>query len=254
MKHSYFDKNKLEGCRIGITGATGELGSALSKKLQEKGAFVIGLTHGSALQLKAQHQGPQEWIQWECGEEQLLQETLKKLDILILNHGVNPKGKQSPADINSALEINALSSWRLIELFEQANLTQNHQDRSREIWVNTSEAEIQPALSPAYELSKRLLGNLVSIYWNNLSNQKRKSIRVRKLILGPFRSKLNPIGVMPSNWVADQIIFQAGLGLNLIIVTPNPLTYIIMPLVELIRSIYTRSLSSLELKEKNSEF
>ena len=39
----------------------------------------------------------------------------------------------------------------------------------REIWVNTSEAEIQPAFSPAYEISKRLIGQLVSFKYSSLT-------------------------------------------------------------------------------------
>ena len=42
------------------------------------------------------------------------------------------------------------------------------EEKARELWVNTSEAEIQPAASPAYELSKRLIGQLVSLRGANL--------------------------------------------------------------------------------------
>ena len=108
--------------------------------------------------------------------------------------------------------------------------------------MNTSEAEIQPALSPTYELSKRLIGQLVSLRWNNLTTDQRKAIRIRKLVLGPFRSELNPIGLMSADFVAGQVIRQANLGLNLIIVTPNPLTYLLMPLTELGRMIYSQLL------------
>ncbi|HGY5537409.1 MAG TPA: short-chain dehydrogenase, partial [Prochlorococcus sp.] len=65
-------------------------------------------------------------------------------------------------------------------------------------------------------------------------------LRIRKLVLGPFRSGLNPIGLMSADLVASQVIRQANLGLNLIIVTPNPLTYLLMPLTELGRMIYSQ--------------
>ena len=61
-------------------------------------------------------------------------------------------------------------------------------------------------------------------------------------MLGPFRSDLNPIGVMSADFVAGQILWQADLGLPLIIVTPNPLTLLAMPLVELGRLTYNRLL------------
>jgi hypothetical protein len=108
--------------------------------------------------------------------------------------------------------------------------------------VNTSEAEIQPALSPGYELSKRLIGQLVSLRWSD-RNKARGSVRLRKLVLGPFKSELNPIGLMSADLVAQQVLIQASWGLSLIIVTPNPLTYLLMPLNELGRSLYNRSFS-----------
>ncbi len=49
---------------------------------------------------------------------------------------------------------------------------------------------------------------------------------------------------MSADLVASQIVQQADLGLNLIIVTPNPLTYLLMPLTELGRMIYSRLLGS----------
>ena len=111
------------------------------------------------------------------------------------------------------------------------------------MWVNTSEAEIQPAVSPAYEMSKRLIGQLVSLRGANLDKNLREHLVIRKLVLGPFRSELNPIGVMSAEFVVRQVLMQVGLGLRLVIVTPNPLTYVLMPLTELGRWVYSRSLS-----------
>ncbi len=235
-------EKKFSSFRIGITGANGELGKALTKKLREEGAFVVGLTHKHVKEEEIKAEGPQEWVKWECGEESALNKTLEKLDILIINHGINPQGRQTPDDLSQALEVNALSSWRLLKHFEKIALRGSEKPQRREIWVNTSEAEIQPALSPGYELSKRLIGQLVSFRWNNLSRSEKEIFKIRKLILGPFRSKLNPIGLMSANWVAKQIIFQAKSGFTLIIVTPNPLTYLLMPLHELCRTIYSKTL------------
>ncbi len=227
--------------RIGITGAKGTLGKALAKKLRSRGALVVGLTHGSIPQQKdnLSDDCPHEWVQWECGKESSLNNTLLKLDVLVLNHGINPQGRQSNNDLNKAIEVNALSSWRLIEQFEKIALSSKATESRREIWVNTSEAEIQPALSPAYEISKRLIGQLVSLRWSNQTKQQRQTLRIRKLILGPFKSELNPIGLMTGDFVSELLIRQIEFGLNLIIVTPNPFTYLLMPLTELLRSMYS---------------
>ena len=85
---------KWDQCRIGITGANGSFGKALTKGLKAKGAFIIGITHGPISE-KQTSEGPQEWVSWQCGKEDSLKQTLEKLDILILNHGINPKGKQN---------------------------------------------------------------------------------------------------------------------------------------------------------------
>lgn len=229
---------RWKGYRIGITGANGTLGRALTKKLRDKGAYVIGLTHRKIPPQQTSKKGPQEWINWKCGEENLLDKILTTLDILVLNHGINPKGEQSPLALNEALEINALSSMRLMNQFEALSIKGNTTSKSCEIWVNTSEAEIQPALSPGYEISKKLIGQLVSLRWSNV-NKEQKKIKIRKLVLGPFFSELNPIGIMSADFVASQILNQVEFGFNLIIVSPNPLTYFLIPLNEICRSIYS---------------
>ena len=226
------------GRRIAITGAGGSLGTALSRALRQRGAEVIGLTH-RPVSSEDDPLGPDRWVRWRCGEEEQLDPCLIEVDILVINHGFNPQGDQDPETVNQALEINALSSWRLMQRFEHiaANAPR---EQPRELWVNTSEAEIQPAVSPVYELSKRLIGQLVSLRGAQLSQAQRQRLCIRKLVLGPFRSDLNPIGVMSADFVARQILVQAYLGSRLIIVTPNPLTYFLMPFNELGRRLYSR--------------
>ncbi len=235
-------QTKLTSLRIGITGARGALAKALIKKLRSKGAYVIGISHTNETNEDTSETSPNEWLLWECGKEEKLDKTLLKLDILILNHGINPKGKISAIDLNEALEVNALSSWRIIERFENLGNNQDLISTPREIWINTSEAEIMPALSPGYEISKRLIGQLVSLKWSSKEKNNSSNVILRKLILGPFKSKLNPIGIMSPELVANQILKQVELNLKLIIVTPNPLTYLIVPLNELIRFIYFKIL------------
>ncbi len=232
---------------VAITGASGAFGQALLRQWQRRGARLIALTHGEAPLLVAQSTGEAvalEQVRWQVGREADLRPTLEAVDVLVINHGINPHGQRSAAASERALEINALSAWRLLELF--AEVVEQRQsaaaapgpDRPRaEVWLNTSEAEIQPAISPLYELSKRLLGQLLSLRSLDLADR----LRLRRLVLGPFRSALNPIGVMTADWVAGQVLRQAvDWNCSLVIVTPNPLTYVLMPLTTLSRWVYFR--------------
>jgi hypothetical protein len=241
MAQTLRSETRWSGRRIGITGARGRLGQALGLELQARGAHVVGLTH-SRPGASSASAADFEWVVWECGEEEALDDCLAALDILVINHGVNPQGAQDPETLNRAIEVNALSAWRLMQRFE-ASAKASAGGSRREVWVNTSEAEIQPALSPAYELSKRLIGQLVTLRGANLGPDLRQHLVIRKLVLGPFRSELNPIGVMAAEFVVRQVLMQVGLGLRLVIVTPNPLTYVLMPLTELGRWLYSRALS-----------
>ena len=100
------------------------------------------------------------------------------------------------------------------------------------MWVNTSEAEVNPAFSPLYELSKRTLGDLVTL------RRLDAPCVVRKLILGPFKSNLNPVGVMSAEWVAKQIVNLAQRDIRNIIVTINPITLLLFPIKELLVTSY----------------
>ena len=88
-----------------------------------------------------------------------------------------------------------------------------------------------------------MLGQLVSIRGAVLDASGCEALILRKLVLGPFRSLLNPIGVMNAEFVATQVMRQASWGFRLVIVTPNPLTYVLMPMSELARRVYSRILS-----------
>ncbi len=76
-----------KGKTIGITGASGTLGKELTKLFRQKGYQVIGFTH-SKNDYEINLESPNEWIKWECGKESKLKKHLRKLDILILNHGL----------------------------------------------------------------------------------------------------------------------------------------------------------------------
>ena len=229
---------------VAITGASGALGQALLKAWHGRGADLVALTHGTTELMLLDAAGeaiPLRQITWQVGQEEALASDLEGVDVLVLNHGVNLYGARDSAAVAASLEVNALSSWRLLELFAQVVERRNFVDRQArhrpEVWLNTSEAEIQPALSPLYEISKRLLGQLLSLRALDLAGP---GLRLRRLVLGPFRSALNPIGLMSSGFVAREILRQADWDLGLIIVTPNPLTYVLMPLTTLSRWLYFR--------------
>lgn len=232
----------MQNPTVAITGARGTLGQALIRRWHSRGAQLIALTHRSPtrgmvpLEVRdAQGQLiPLRQVDWETGQESALAPLLGEVDVLVLNHGLNQQGRRDREALHLALEVNALSHWRLLELFAQEC---SRRGGGGEVWLNTSEAEIQPALSPLYEISKRLIGQIFSLRALDLASA---DLRLRRLVLGPFRSELNPYGVMSADWVAGEILRQADWNCNLIIVTINPLTYVVMPLHTLSRWAYFR--------------
>ena len=229
---------------MAVTGASGSLGRALLIQLHAQGASLIALTSSSAplsLSDAAGQPIPLRQVVWQCGREEELRQELAGVDLLVLNHGVNVHGDRSAAATQRSLEVNALSSWRLLELFGELAAADAGSGRApRELWMNTSEAEIQPAVSPLYEISKRLQGQLLSLRSLDLAGPQ---LRIRRLVLGPFRSALNPIGLMSAGFVAREVLRQAHWNWGLVIVTPNPLTYVLMPLATLSRWLYFRVFS-----------
>ncbi|MEB3830197.1 bifunctional sterol desaturase/short chain dehydrogenase [Phormidium sp. CCY1219] len=228
----------LKGKTVAVTGASGTLGRSLLQQLHGAGAKIIALTSGNQ-PITLTHQGEAlevKTITWKVGAESELADVLEKADILILNHGINPHGDRTPEAISLSYEVNTFSSLRLLNLF--FTTVRTNQDIARkEVWVNTSEAEVSPAFSPLYELTKRAIGELVTL------RRLDAPCVVRKLILGPFKSNLNPIGVLSADWVAGQIIKQAKSDARNIIVTINPLTFVAFPLKEFFVSWYFKLFS-----------
>jgi monoglucosyldiacylglycerol epimerase len=228
----------LKGKTVAVTGASGTLGQALLATLQERGAKVMALTsreQSVSLTVKGENI-PVKTITWRVGQESDLAPILETVDILILNHGINVHGERTADAITKSYEINTFSSWRLMELFFSTVRT-NQEMATKEVWVNTSEAEASPAFSPLYELSKRALGDLVTL------RRLDAPCVVRKLILGPFKSNLNPIGVMSADWVAKQIVNLAVRDVRNIIVTINPLTFLAFPLKQFFVGLYFKLFS-----------
>jgi monoglucosyldiacylglycerol epimerase len=227
----------VKGKTIAITGASGTLGRALIQELARQGAKPIALSSSDPNALNTNPiTGAISTLSWQIGEEAALVEQIKKVDILIINHGLNVHAQRTPEAIERSLEVNALSTWRLMEAF-LATVDNRTGRATKEIWINTSEAEVNPAFSPLYETSKRLLGDLIT-----LRRQDAPCI-MRKLILGPFKSNLNPVGIMSARWVAWAIVALAKRDIRNIIVTINPLTYIAFPIKEISQSIYFKLFS-----------
>lgn len=223
----------LKGKRIAVTGASGTMGRALLQALRDRGAKVTAFTSGSTPITLTGDLEPLPMFTWQVGREAELAAQLEKIDILILNHGLNVHGQRDEAAIARSYEVNAFSHWRWLELFLKTVQT-NKDMATKEVWVNTSEAEVSPAVSPLYELSKRTIGDLVTL------KRLDAPCVIRKLVLGPFKSNLNPIGIMSANWVARQIINLAVRDVRNIIVTVNPLTYVLFPWKEWRVSLYFR--------------
>ncbi|MBW4676863.1 MAG: bifunctional sterol desaturase/short chain dehydrogenase [Desmonostoc geniculatum HA4340-LM1] len=223
----------LKGKTVALTGASGALGQALTAELVKCNAKVVALTTNPE---KLGEQTGVKVVPWQLGDEANLRESLQKIDILIINHGVNVYTSRTPEAINSSYEVNTFSALRLMDIF-LTTVTGPQAKATKEIWVNTSEAEVSPALSPLYELSKRSLGDIVTL------KRLDENCIIRKLILGPFKSQLNPYGVMSAQQVARVVLFLAKRDLRNIIVTINPLTYLLFPLKETTTWLYYRVFS-----------
>ncbi len=233
---SLFDKVmgtalSLKGKTVAVTGASGALGRSLLVALKAAGAKPLALTR-TPQDLTVEHQ-PCKTTDWTNLSDEELGSLFKTVDILILNHGINPHGDRSNTAISTAYEVNTFSHLRLLDLF-LSTVISNREIAQKEVWVNTSEAEVNPAFSPLYELSKRTLGDLITL------KRLDAPCVIRKLILGPFRSNLNPVGVMSAPWVARQIVALARRDVRNVVVTINPLTYLLFPLKEMSLSLYFR--------------
>ena len=223
----------LRGKSVAITGASGTMGRALIRELAKQGAKPVALSTSIGTDMDADIPGAVQVVPWRVGDEAELQAAFRKVDILIINHGINVMGATSDQAVEQSLQVNALSAWRMMEAF-LATVDDRTGRATKEVWVNTSEAEVSPAFSPLYEISKRLIGDLI-----NLRRTDAPCV-IRKLVLGPFKSNLNPVGVMSAGAIARAILFLAKRDIRNIIVTINPLTYLLFPVKEIFQAAYFR--------------
>ncbi len=223
----------LKGKVVGITGASGALGQALVEELTQQGAKIIAFTTNSTAIFPPETK----IISWQLGAESELRSHLQEVDILIINHGVNVYRERTPSAILQSYEVNTFSVLRLAELF--MDTVCGATDRAtKELWINTSEAEVNPAFSPLYELSKRTIGDAITLLRLDAP------CIIRKLVLGPFKSKLNPVGIMSPRWVAWAIVALAKRDFRDAIVTVNPFTYLLFPIKEFFHSLYFRAFTA----------
>jgi monoglucosyldiacylglycerol epimerase len=226
------NSRSIEGKVFGITGASGTLGQALIAELTQQGAKIVAFTTNSTAIFPPEIKV----VSWQIGAELELRPHLQAIDILIVNHGINVHSDCSPSAIYQSYEVNTFSVLRLTELFLE--IVSGATDRAtKEIWINTSEAEVNPAFSPLYELSKRAIGDLIAL------KRLDAPCIIRKLILGPFKSQLNPVGIMSSQWVAWAIVALVKRDFRDVIVTINPITYLLLPVKEFCQSLYFRLLT-----------
>jgi NADP-dependent 3-hydroxy acid dehydrogenase YdfG len=219
----------FKGKSIAITGASGTMGRALVAELSKLEAQIIALTTSPDAIFDPDQKV--EVLTWQLGNESALRDRIQNVDILILNHGINVMGARDSEAIHKSYEVNTFSVFRWMDLFLETVAT-SKDIANKEIWINTSEAEVNPAFSPLYELSKRAIGDLVTL------RRLDANCPIRKLILGPFKSDLNPYGVMSASFVAWAIVALAQRNFRDIIVTINPITFIAYPLKEFWRSLY----------------
>jgi len=90
----------LKGKRVAVTGASGTMGRALLTALTAKGAKVIALTTSADSVFEPTVQV----VPWQIGQEDALRESLRTVDILVLNHGINVHGDRSPDAIQRSLD------------------------------------------------------------------------------------------------------------------------------------------------------
>lgn len=126
------------------------------KHFSRHGAQVIALSsHADSVSIEVDGQlQPVPTVRWQVGQEGSLAELLEEVDILVINHGLNVHRQRDPESVRQSYAVNTFSAWRLMELFFQT-VRSNREMATKEVWVNTSEAEASPAFSPLYELSKR---------------------------------------------------------------------------------------------------
>ncbi|EDX83138.1 oxidoreductase, short chain dehydrogenase/reductase family [Synechococcus sp. PCC 7335] len=231
-----------------VTGASGSLGKSLIARLILEEAKVIALTssHTNPIEVEVDGRLVQlKTVLWSVDNLDALDEVLKSADILVLNHGVNRRELTEAAVLDS-IRVNALSSYALLDRFTHTVKTA-FDAACKEVWVVTSEAEVASANSPVYELSKRLLGQLVTFKRIN------SPCIIRKVVPGGFISKMSHDSRLSSDWVAQRIIEAVKKdGRNIVISPYRPWVYLYYPMHEWLVSAYAEQWSKSQISHDES--
>jgi hypothetical protein len=230
----------LQGKTVAVMGAEGALEQALIKHLIEVDARVIALTSfqtGPITIEVADKLLALETISWQVECEQDLSKVLEQADVLVLNHGVNVYDQRTEQVVMKSFEVNTWPCYYLLELF-LSTVRISEDIAKKEAWVVCFEAEIAPAQSPLYELSKRSLDELVTL------RRLDAPCIIRKILIDGFRSKRSVTKYLSANWVAKQIINAVKRDIRNVIISYYPWSYIVHPVREFLVSNYFRTENS----------
>ncbi|MGY1456409.1 SDR family NAD(P)-dependent oxidoreductase [Streptomyces sp. SS8] len=150
-------RRDARGLRVLVTGASGTFGRALSARLAELGAHVVGLD------LAPGPDDPVEVLACDITDDDAVSDAvadalarLGGLDLLINNAGI---GGPAPAElppgpeVRRQLDINLLGTWRVTAACVDALVA----SRGRVVMVSSRMAVLQLPLAAAYGASKRAL-------------------------------------------------------------------------------------------------
>ncbi len=150
-------QHDLAGRRVLLTGAAGTFGRAITARLTEAGARVVGLD------LQPQDDPRLPVLSCDVTDENSVRagvaaavELLGGLDILINNAGIGgpaPAGAMPGAEVDRQLQINLLGVWRVTA----AALPALEQSGGRVVMVASRMAVLPLPLAAAYGVSKRAL-------------------------------------------------------------------------------------------------
>ena len=218
-----------------ITGADGVFGRALIAYLVARKIKTIALTtrHNSSL-TKEYDSKYIKVVVWKVGNYAAVKDALSEAHILICNHGIKPERFDSQS-MGRAFEINVESHMVLAEIFFETIKT-SLDVATKELWINTSCAEVIPVKSNTYELTKKQLGFAFSLI------RLEAPCIVRKLILEGFRSPLSPNVTIEAADIVPKLMNNARRDRRNIVISRNPLVHLLVIVKEtLIYWLYRKS-------------
>jgi NAD(P)-dependent dehydrogenase (short-subunit alcohol dehydrogenase family) len=222
----------LDGRIVLVTGATRGIGRAVALALAKVGALVVatGRTAGALEELddaiKATPGAKSAvLIKLDLAKGDLvdglgpsLYERFGKLDGLIANAGIlgtlGPLGHQSPQDMQTILDVNLLSNWRLIRTLDPLL---KRSDAGRVVFVTSGAASGKNAYWGPYAVSKAALDALARTY---AAETQSTPIRVNLVSPGPIATRMRA-KAFPGEDPATLVTAEAIAPLFLELVAPS---------------------------------